>query len=292
MPGILTEMAVALENGVRFALDPPVLAVDLKGLNEVEEEDVSDEDFVFDCGVSASNGRRSYMEDRHSWTLSQLGFGGPEVGVAVVFDGHGGDFASDYCESNFLDLLLGHDVLQDDIEKAFRDTIKTLDEKILVLSEKYKTYAGTTLNAVIVTPGKVVCGNVGDSRSILCRGGEVVPLSTDHSPSRPSEKERIEKAGGFVTAKGVNGVMSVSRALGDLDMKGHKTLTFPGVQLTADLVVSEPEILEMPLLPEDEFIIVASDGLFENMSMETAVKVSLDYATEPATIPEHTLFYL
>lgn len=49
--------------------------------------------------------------------------------------------------------------------------------------------------------------------------GEVVPLSFDHKPENEKEKERIEKAGGFVQMGRTNGTISLSRALGDFDFK-------------------------------------------------------------------------
>jgi len=46
-----------------------------------------------------------------------------------------------------------------------------------------------------------------------------VELSVDHKPYDPVEKDRIEKAGGYVQTGRVNGNLAVSRALGDLEYK-------------------------------------------------------------------------
>ena len=57
--------------------------------------------------------------------------------------------------------------------------------------------------------------NAGDSRCVLCRGGQAVELSFDHKPEDEPEKARIEKAGGKVTGDGrVNGGLNLSRAIG------------------------------------------------------------------------------
>jgi serine/threonine protein phosphatase PrpC len=61
--------------------------------------------------------------------------------------------------------------------------------------------------------------NIGDSRAVLCRNGQPVPLSTDHKPDLPSERNRIEKAGGFVTDGRVNGTLNLSRSFGDFEYK-------------------------------------------------------------------------
>jgi len=40
--------------------------------------------------------------------------------------------------------------------------------------------------------------NIGDSRAILSSANETIALSKDHKPELQTERERIEKAGGFV----------------------------------------------------------------------------------------------
>lgn len=57
--------------------------------------------------------------------------------------------------------------------------------------------------------------NIGDSRAVLCRGGQPLPLSIDHKPDLTEERNRIEKAGGFVKEGRVNGTLSLSRSFGD-----------------------------------------------------------------------------
>ncbi len=69
-------------------------------------------------------------------------------------------------------------------------------------------------------------GCSGDSRSVLCRGGEAVPLSQDHKPNMAGERARIEGAGGRVSIGRVNGDLAVSRALGDFPFKCNKSLVW------------------------------------------------------------------
>ena len=60
--------------------------------------------------------------------------------------------------------------------------------------------SGSCAIVLLVTPTKVYCANVGDSRAILSRNfGQVKEsISEDHKPSEVSEKNRIIKAGGKV----------------------------------------------------------------------------------------------
>ena len=89
--------------------------------------------------------------------------------------------------------------------------------------------------------------NAGDARGVLCRGGKAVRLTYDHKGSDKQEARRIMDAGGFVMSGRVNGVLAVTRSLGDSSMK--------------DFVVGAPYTTETELGEEDEFLILACDGV-------------------------------
>lgn len=67
--------------------------------------------------------------------------------------------------------------------------------------------------------------NAGDTRAVLASwdatSNRVVSkrLSMDHKPSLASEVARVKDAGGFIAGNRVNGVLAVSRALGDHVLK-------------------------------------------------------------------------
>lgn len=89
--------------------------------------------------------------------------------------------------------------------------------------------------------------NAGDARAVLCRGGKAIRLSYDHKGSDKREAQRIMDAGGFVMSGRVNGVLAVTRSLGDSSMK--------------EFVVGSPYTTETELSDEDEFLILACDGV-------------------------------
>lgn len=90
--------------------------------------------------------------------------------------------------------------------------------------------------------------NVGDARIILCRQGQALRLSYDHKGSDENEGKRITNAGGLILNNRVNGVLAVTRALGDTYMK--------------DLVTGHPYTTETVIQPDlDEFAIIACDGV-------------------------------
>lgn len=109
----------------------------------------------------------------------------------------------------------------------------------------------------------MVVANVGDCRAVLGRRGRAFELSKDHKPNCSSERTRIERLGGVIYDGYLNGQLSVSRAIGDWHMKGSKGSAVP--------LSAEPELQEIELAEEDEFLIIGCDGLWDVMSSQCAV---------------------
>lgn len=102
--------------------------------------------------------------------------------------------------------------------------------------------------------------NVGDARIVLCRNGKGLRLSYDHKGSDENEGKRISNAGGLILNNRVNGVLAVTRALGDAYMK--------------DLVTGHPYTTETVIQPDlDEFIILACDGVSHHGLKRTSLSL-------------------
>ncbi|EWC48598.1 hypothetical protein DRE_01820 [Drechslerella stenobrocha 248] len=100
--------------------------------------------------------------------------------------------------------------------------------------------------------------NVGDARIVLCRLGKALRLSYDHKGSDETEGKRVANAGGLILNNRVNGVLAVTRALGDSYIK--------------ELVTGHPYTTETVIQQDvDEFIILACDGLWDVCSDQEAV---------------------
>ncbi|GAA5879468.1 hypothetical protein JCM3774_005220 [Rhodotorula dairenensis] len=108
--------------------------------------------------------------------------------------------------------------------------------------------------------------NVGDARAVLSRAGKAVRLTYDHKGSDAKEAKRISDAGGYVLNNRVNGVLAVTRSLGDSSMK--------------EFVVGSPYTTETKLGPNDDFLIVACDGLWDVCSDQEAVDLVADCADD------------
>jgi serine/threonine protein phosphatase PrpC len=72
-------------------------------------------------------------------------------------------------------------------------------------------------------------------------------LTYDHKASDSSEAKRIIETNGFIAYNRVNGILSVTRALGDHAMK--------------EWVVSDPHYTEFEITNKDKFVILACDGV-------------------------------
>lgn len=108
----------------------------------------------------------------------------------------------------------------------------------------------------------------GDSRCVLARGGAAIPLSTDHKPvnvsfllsrdPQPSERDRINAAGGMVMGGRVRGDLAVSRALGDFPFKCNESIS-----AEKQMVSPEPDILVIDRNESDEYLVFACDGIWD-----------------------------
>uniref|UniRef100_A0A7S0R6Q1 PPM-type phosphatase domain-containing protein n=1 Tax=Pyramimonas obovata TaxID=1411642 RepID=A0A7S0R6Q1_9CHLO len=243
-------------------------------------------------GMALLQGKREDMEDYAVVVPSDKGyvFGG-------VFDGHGGAMAAKYLSENLAGRLA--DRIAKDGMQNLGKTVTTLfsdfdDELLDYLDEKggEEWQCGSTATVALVFPDNAVIANVGDSRAVLAKkSGKAVELTSEHRPYGGSkvsnrEVERIKSAGGWVNDGRVLGILAVSRAFGDFEFKrGLDELLVAGVMdkswtkkfaktvnFAAAPVVATPDVLEHKFEADDEYLIVASDGLWEVTTSAQAVR--------------------
>merc|ERR1712001_541873 len=118
--------------------------------------------------------------------------------------------------------------------------------------------SGATAITALLRGTDLYVGNAGYSRCIASVNGQAEALSTDHKPSDPMERERIEKAGGFVEFNRVNGNLALSRAVGDFAFKSNQSLK------PEDQIVSGSPEVQYRIVDKDwEFILLACDGIWD-----------------------------
>lgn len=210
-----------------------------------------------------------------------------------VYDGHGGVQVANYCQERVHSALVEeiesmreglHERNNNDWrgqwEKTFTSCFLKVDAEVGgkvsrggsgsetnptegSLDPLAPETVGSTAVVAVVCSSHIIVANCGDSRAVLCRGKEPVPLSVDHKPNREDEYARIEAAGGKViqwNGYRVFGVLAMSRSLGDRYLKPW--------------IIPDPEVTFLPRAKEDECLILASDGLWDVMTNEEVCEVA------------------
>ncbi|KAJ8634549.1 hypothetical protein MRB53_008816 [Persea americana] len=214
----------------------------------------------FSYGYASSQGKRNSMEDFYETTVA--GVDGEIVGLFGVFDGHGGAQAAEYVKQNLFSNLIKDAKFITDTKSAIVDAYNHTDSEFLNSENNQNRDAGSTASTAILVGDRLLVANVGDSRAVICRNGKAIAVSRDHKPDQTDERQRIEDAGGFVMWAGtwrVGGVLAVSRAFGDKPLKQY--------------VVADPEIKEEVVDSSLEFLILASDGLWDVVTNEESVSL-------------------
>ncbi|XP_072993645.1 probable protein phosphatase 2C 7 [Typha latifolia] len=211
-------------------------------------------------GYSSFRGRRASMEDFFDAKLLKID--GENINLFGIFDGHGGSRAAEYLREHLFENLMKHPQFMTDTKLAISETYQKTDLNFLDAESNNLRDDGSTASTAVLVGSHLYVGNVGDSRVIISKAGKAIALSDDHKPNRSDERKRIENAGGVVIWAGtwrVGGVLAMSRAFGN--------------RLLKQFVVAEPEIQEQEIDDELEFLILASDGLWDVVSNEEAVSV-------------------
>uniref|UniRef100_A0AAV1TYC1 PPM-type phosphatase domain-containing protein n=1 Tax=Peronospora matthiolae TaxID=2874970 RepID=A0AAV1TYC1_9STRA len=261
-------------------------------------------------GVSLAQGARPYMEDRYSVVerLSESEMDSESSpSLLAVYDGHNGAYASEYARRRFK-VLLGEneDLMQisrrarhakltevdvENIRNLLADAFATVDAEILHRTVILNKRDGSTVLLGLLVGGKLFVANIGDSRGVLAQSenssgaskgeGErgvasAVRLSVDHKPDLKEETDRVEEAGGKVIFSGCWRVahdqislrLAISRSLGDHPLK----MNLPS-SCSAPLVSVVPDVRVFNVEAAGEYLVFASDGLWDRLSDDDAAKI-------------------
>ncbi|KAK4341886.1 hypothetical protein RND71_037702 [Anisodus tanguticus] len=254
------------------------------------------------CHFASSEGRKCHQEDRVTW---HNGLEEVKVGAVAVFDGHFGSIASEMASHIFLYKFmrkLNNSIEQSsnlkellksslvttiiDIDAEFSEARTQLllifllcDFNFLLFNDlhysKRHRYTGSTAVVALIYNNHVLVANVGDSKAFLCSqkkisqeagegaaslaGLRAEELTRDHNVHRLDERARIEASEGVLKFYHdfVPLLMShfpMTRAIGDVMWKRYG-------------VIANPEMTDWrSLTSKDEFLVVASDGIFESLA--------------------------
>ncbi|XP_058110294.1 putative protein phosphatase 2C 53 isoform X1 [Magnolia sinica] len=229
------------------------LPIASEGVKEVE---IKGKQFSVFC----KKGIREAMEDRHAAVVDL--HDDPKQAFFGVFDGHGGVKAAEFATENMGKKIMDEVMKSggDGIKAAIRSAYLATDSEFL----KEGTRGGACCVTALIKNSDLIVSNAGDCRAVLSRGGVAESLTDDHRPSREDERDRIENLGGYVDCcRGVwrlQGSLAVSRGIGDSHLK--------------QWVTAEPETKILRIKPDCEFLILASDGLWDKVSNQEAVDIA------------------
>ncbi|GJN16379.1 hypothetical protein PR202_gb03362 [Eleusine coracana subsp. coracana] len=157
-----------------------------------------------------------------------------QINFFGVFDGHGGTHAAEYLKEHLFVNLLKHPAFITDIKSAISEAYKQTDSDFLDAESNSLREYGSTASTAILVGNCLYVANVGDSRAVISKAGKGTWR--------------------------VGGILAMSRAFGNRFLK--------------QFVVAEPEIQEQKIDGELEFLILASDGLWDVVSNEVSMAYS------------------
>lgn len=226
-------------------------------------------------GFESVQGRRWNMEDTHV-AIDNLRETFPSLpdnkhySFHAVYDGHGGketaQIAEEYLHKN---LVADPNFAANNYEAALTAAFERTDTFLRAQSEALGWRNGSTAVCSLIVDSTLYIANVGDSEGVLAQKGknglEAILLTEIHRPTKDSERQRVEEAGGHVLFGRINGSLAVSRALGDIDFKQ------PHNKSGGNWVIATPFIKTIQLTEDDEFVVIACDGLWDRLTYQDAV---------------------
>ncbi len=215
------------------------------------------------AGIKSDIGYRDKMEDEYAiYEREKIYFYSAEV-----YDGHNGKGAAVICSEMITPYflhLISEEIVKEQPDfsrfpKFIRETCISVDEFIVNKGIE----AGTTIANFYILKDRFFSANIGDSRIVIGTYNGCETLTEDHKPDLPKEKTRIEAAGGFVIKFGVHrvqGELAMSRAIGDSYLKPY--------------VIAEPFVVNGFLGKENDFVVVACDGIWDVLSADEAIDIA------------------
>ena len=199
-------------------------------------------------------------------------------GLFLVFDGHRGSSYANTIAKEFATFLTNQtpfSTMNKEDEYDEQQLKLGLREAFLQYDKEKRLEgrtSGTTVSGILITPKHIFVMNIGDSRSLICRSGELFFETKDHKPTHETERTRIHQAGGNTNDCRLNGRLSLSRALGNFEYKNNKNLNQIEQALSpeADITVLERNRMN------DDFIVICTDGIFHRMSNQQVIQFLTD----------------
>lgn len=245
----------------------------------------------------------SSLEDRSEFESGPLSSNhlGPQGTFIGVYDGHGGAEASQFVSDNlFCNLKRLAAENQGLSENVIKRAFSATEESFLSLVNKqwlrqpHIASAGTCCLVGIICNGLLYIANSGDSRVVLgrleraTRETSAIQLSAEHNVNLERVRDELRLRHPYDSqivvmrhnVWRVKGLIQVSRSIGDAYLKKAEFNREPlpskfrlAETFFKPILSCEPSISSHKLHPDDQFLIFASDGLWEQLSNQEAVNI-------------------
>lgn len=254
----------------------------------------------FSMASIQANGLMEDQSQLESGPLSSLDLG-PYGTFVGIYDGHGGPetsrFVNERLFPNLKKYITEHkETTANVIKKAF---LETEEEFISLVRQQWPikpqiASVGSCCLVGVICNGLLHVANAGDSRVVLGRADNTaqaltaIQLSTEHNAKFESVRNELQSLHpedpSIVVLKHkvwrVKGIIQVSRSIGDAYLKNAEfnkepllaRFRIPG-SFTKPILNPEPSIFIHSLSPKDQFLIFASDGLWEHLNNQEAVDI-------------------
>lgn len=179
----------------------------------------------------------------------------------AVFDGHGGNKAAHFAGKKMHESFKNHFVQNNDSDvfKALKSAFLEINRQLV----RRPSNEGCAAGIIVVSNEKVYSCNLGDVRAVMVYpDGTFERISHDHRACDPEERIFIESQGGKVTGGYLQGILQVSRALGDGELKKY--------------INTDPFTLEKERI-DGAKVILACDGVWDFLSEEQAAKIAFKH---------------
>jgi serine/threonine protein phosphatase PrpC len=201
-------------------------------------------DYMEDCALSINNfNKESY---RH---------------LFCIFDGHGGNSTAKLCVKRYPEIFKKC-LLESpfDYEQALKKSFLLMDKEI---EKTNGMEVGNTATVVFINNKLLYCANVGDSSCCLI-GKTAEFISVDHKCKNKKEAKRIEKEGGRIEEDRLNGILCITRGLGDFDLKNKG-------------LIADPHVVKRLIDHSLDYCVIASDGVWDVLSPDDVAKITQEH---------------
>ncbi|GAB64765.1 protein phosphatase 2C [Plasmodium cynomolgi strain B] len=220
--------------------------------------------------------------------VEEAGTTPPPYMYCAIYDGHNGEKAVNIIQKllhlHVHTYYINGNGMSNSLKYAFHKMDEHLCRKTINNEEDNHSNfsSGSTACVSVIFNHMMYIANIGDSRCVLSKNGRAVVVTVDHrAGGNKKEEERIITSGGMLDDEGyLGGCLGVCRGFGSFDKRTREKLKG---------LVCEPDLFQINLTEDDEFLIICCDGIFDVMTSQEAVntvRASLVESSDPTVAAE------